>query len=173
MGFEMTALITAEVHQETRKKIMTWVQHAIPFAREAAGDDAFPERMVLGSVERTSYMLDYDAAEDVHEVASELDSVFWAAAVELSRTFGVDVALMHTDCFGGACVTEGQVWRAGVRDDAVDTTSVGAMQRAVGVEGATGYFDGFVRGYFGENVDVARHRHLVADVLETHEEEQG
>jgi len=169
----MTALITAEVDRETRQKIMTWAHHALPFAREAAGADEFPGRVVLGSVERTSYMLDDSVIEDVYEVASELDHLFWTSASELSRVFAVDVAVMHTDCFGGVCVTDGQVWRAGMLDDAVDTASVGEMQRAVGVEGATGYFDGFVRGYFGDNVDVARHRELVADLLETHEEEQG
>ncbi len=152
MSFELTALVSSPVPPERRVALISAALERWPFLRIPI-DDEHPERVVLGSLERTGY---------ASGVGRALDQLLLDTLTELSSAFpDVGLALVHTDCFGGHCEDEGWIYRAGQRVES-GLGLVAALAR-VGLE-TTGHFAGFERNHFGYNFDPWAFVHLLDPV---------
>ena len=152
MGFELTCLVTSPLPPVARARVTRDLLGAFPFLRlpESKGDE-HPERIVLGSIERTSYML---RGEHGLALAMAYDEQLEAALEQLTDLLvGVGVVLIHVDCFGGLCTDDSVYARDG---RVVPRTEIESFIEALGrVElETTGYFAGFVRDHFGPQLEV-------------------
>lgn len=147
MGFELGALIGGPLPPErilpvTRALLDRWPWLRVP------STSAHPQHVLLGSVERTSYLV------GAPFLAQLLDATIEQGLVELSGELPeCTFAWIHTDCFAGLCVEDGLVARAGQR--LATSTSLPELLAAVGIT-STGFFAAFERDHFGANVDPRR-----------------
>ena len=143
MGFELSALICGPLPSDRIVPITAALLARWPFLRLPI-TTAHPEHVLLGSIERTSYMC------DAHHEAQLLDAAVSDGLVEFSREFPEHAfAWIHTDCFGGLCDDDALIAQAGARQT---LDSVASSLAAVGIE-SSGFFAAFERDHFGSNVD--------------------
>jgi hypothetical protein len=144
MGFELGVVVAGPLAPErivpvTRQLLARWPWLRLPL------ETAHARQVVLGSVERTSYMV------GSYRHAQLLDEQIQRELVEASAALpDCSLAWVHTDCFGGQGVDDGLVARAGTR--VCESSSLPELLAHVGIE-TTGFFAAFERGHFGVNVD--------------------
>ncbi len=144
MGFELGVVVAGPLAPErivpvTRQLLARWPWLRLPL------ETAHARQVVLGSVERTSYMV------GSHRHAQLLDEQIQSELVEASAALpDCSLAWVHTDCFGGMGVDDGLVARSGAR--VCESQSLSELLAQVGIE-TTGFFAAFVRDHFGTNVD--------------------
>ncbi|MCA9698219.1 MAG: hypothetical protein KC431_11895 [Myxococcales bacterium] len=110
MGFELSAIVSSPVSPQQKLALTLAARRRWPFLRLPLRD-THPERLVLGGIERTSYML---GDEESGTLAMILDDLLGAELAELSREFPtVALAWVYTNCFGGHCEDDGRVCRDG------------------------------------------------------------
>ncbi|WP_346017042.1 pentapeptide repeat-containing protein [Pseudenhygromyxa sp. WMMC2535] len=149
MGFELSALVSSALDPRRRQGLIRAARRRWPQLRLAVAErDQHPERAVLGGVERSGASLRTEAAGLLAEM---LDEGVLAGLPAFSAEFPeIALAWVHTDCFGGHCESDGQVFRGG--EVVLSGRDLGALLAAVGL-GGDGYFAAFERGYFGSGTD--------------------
>lgn len=156
MGFELGVVVAGPLAPErivpvTHQLLARWPWLRLPL------ETAHPHQVVLGSVERTSYMVgSYRHAQLLDE---QIQSELVAASAALPDC---SLAWVHTDCFGGMGTDDGQVARAGKQ--VCESQSLSELLGHVGVE-TSGFFAGFVRDHFGVNVDPRMFEHCLSAEL--------
>lgn len=168
MGFELAAVVAGPLAPERIVPVTHMLLERWPWLR-LPNQPAHAQQVVLGSVERTSYMV------EAPRHAQLLDEQIQRELAQVSAALpDCSLAWVHTDCFGGHGVDDGVVARAGAR--VCESASLSELLAHVGIE-TSGYFAAFERDHFGGNVDPRKFEHVLtpelraelADLLEDEE----